>query len=211
MKTEAKPQQGIKPHAKIEDRCKPGLKLFPVKVEDEPEEGSRAFPAMIDDGPELGASAMNGDDDRMDIDIVDRCDSDSEEDLDAEPTFHEADEIPTDLTANLDEELQRQQQGRTTGSRPARDYLANGTAGGTPAGSVNDPPHSIWRNLSQGVLFRQGAQKVADDYLEHTGEKVRAARRQACKISDHRAYHEGWDDSKKLDVRGNRIEDGEAE
>lgn len=54
-------------------------------------------------------------------------------------------------------------------------------------------------------MFRETAQEIAKDYLRQKNIKLRKGRKKTA-AKDYAAYKQGKKDSKKVDVRRNRLE-----
>ncbi|KAI9669951.1 MAG: hypothetical protein M1831_006987 [Alyxoria varia] len=65
---------------------------------------------------------------------------------------------------------------------------------------------SPWENQMQLMEFRKTAQQVAEEYEK--GLKLRKGRKHRARIHDWKIYREGKEDSKRIDVKGNRIQQG---
>lgn len=65
---------------------------------------------------------------------------------------------------------------------------------------------TTWSSSTQLTEFREAASKIADDYLEQSGVKLYPAHRHPNIIRDYSAFAQGKRDSKKINVRQNRIE-----
>lgn len=63
----------------------------------------------------------------------------------------------------------------------------------------------IWESRMQLVLFRQNAEKIADDYLKEQNIRLTNRKRKHTSVKDLQAYEKGKEDSKKIDVRQRRI------
>jgi hypothetical protein len=66
-------------------------------------------------------------------------------------------------------------------------------------------PDSNWKSTMQLIKFRATASKIAEDYLKASGIKLTSFRTGHTSIRDYSAYAQGKRDSKKIDVRRNRI------
>ncbi|KAI1840196.1 hypothetical protein JX266_013597 [Neoarthrinium moseri] len=64
---------------------------------------------------------------------------------------------------------------------------------------------SKWASRSQLVMFRTTAVKIADEYLEGMGIKLRKPRAGRIVFQDQAAYKQGRKDSKNIDVHRKRI------
>lgn len=73
----------------------------------------------------------------------------------------------------------------------------------------NSEPDSrpFWASSMQLTTFRANASRIADDYLKGHGVKLHASRSRSSRVSDWSAYLQGTRDSKKIDVRRNKIEE----
>ena len=67
---------------------------------------------------------------------------------------------------------------------------------------------SLWTSNHALQLFRQSAEKVADDYLKSKYLKFRKGRKRQSTIRNFEAFKEGKKDSRRIDVKRRRIEDG---
>jgi len=67
--------------------------------------------------------------------------------------------------------------------------------------SKSDSNSVPWKSTQQLVLFRDNAKKVAEDYLEMKGIKLRSGRKKDNTVRDKVAYAEGKEDSKKINVK----------
>ncbi|MCJ1243177.1 hypothetical protein MMC30_000374 [Trapelia coarctata] len=67
----------------------------------------------------------------------------------------------------------------------------------------------VWESEMQLTTFRASAKKIADDYLVSNAIKLGKSRKGTA-AKDYAAYKVGKEDSKKIDVRRRRIEDGSA-
>jgi hypothetical protein len=65
---------------------------------------------------------------------------------------------------------------------------------------------SLWTSASQLTLFRATANKIAEEYLKSTGEKLGKGRARVSSVRDYGAYEQGRKDSRKIDVKRRRIE-----
>ena len=65
---------------------------------------------------------------------------------------------------------------------------------------------STWASHMQLVTFRATATKIAEDFLQERGVKVRYQSARSSVIRDHSAYSQGVKDGKMIDVRRKRIE-----
>lgn len=144
-------------------------------------------------------------------------------DAEAEPTFKEEEEEVIDLTTFPDYGTEEQEHivGKLLApkkeldssqdlSQPVQLDRSESNNSGTKKSS-SPSPSSYWQNSMQLELFRKNAQTVADDFLKSTGTKLHKGRKRRYTIRDWDAYDDGVEDSKKVDVRGNRIgERGEA-
>lgn len=75
------------------------------------------------------------------------------------------------------------------------------------------------QDKEQGVLSSQAGALVklhksgielAEQCLKDKNMKLGKARKRKCKIVDHDAYYEGIEDSKNIDVKRRKIQDGRA-
>ncbi|KAN0064931.1 hypothetical protein ACQY0O_001988 [Thecaphora frezii] len=65
-----------------------------------------------------------------------------------------------------------------------------------------------WRDSGQLTLFRQNAERIADDYLKSVHGQIKLRKRQASSyMKDKQAYEQGRRDAKKIDVKRRRITD----
>jgi hypothetical protein len=71
--------------------------------------------------------------------------------------------------------------------------------------SKSDSNSVPWKSTQQLVLFRDNAKKVAENYLEMKGIKLRSGRKKDNTVRDKVAYAEGKEDSKKINVKAGRI------
>jgi hypothetical protein len=71
--------------------------------------------------------------------------------------------------------------------------------------SKSDSNSILWKSTQQLVLFRDNAKKVAENYLEMKGIKLRSGRKKDNTVRDKVAYAEGKEDSKKINVKAGRI------
>jgi hypothetical protein len=58
----------------------------------------------------------------------------------------------------------------------------------------------------QLTAFRVTATRIADDYIKDQGLKLKHTVAKGYEVSDNAAYLQGTRDSKKIDVRGRKIE-----
>jgi hypothetical protein len=66
---------------------------------------------------------------------------------------------------------------------------------------------SKWASHMQLVTFRAIATKIADEYLEDKGVKLRNRLARSTVIRDRNAYSQGVRDSKKIDMHRKRLKD----
>jgi hypothetical protein len=57
------------------------------------------------------------------------------------------------------------------------------------------------------IVFRANAMDIADKVLADSGVKLHASRKFVGTAWDYKAYAQGKEDSKKIDMRGKRIKD----
>ena len=121
-------------------------------------------------------------------------------------TFDEEDEPVVDIAADFEEELKRHM--------PKREPSPPASWGSKilPPPELDDQNSRdkqsgmLWRDIGALVLFRENAQKIAEDYLKAKNVKPRKSRKRKNDIKDWTAYRAGKEDSKKIDVKRRRIE-----
>lgn len=123
-----------------------------------------------------------------------------------EPDFHADDGEFLDPTADLDEQIR----------------IVLGPKTPLPVGSTQDEPQHIiepkkitdqnvnnipcWHSEMQLVRFRETAAQLADDFLKSNNIKLYSGSSRKATIKDRRAYLQGKQDSKKIDLGQNSIE-----
>ncbi|KAL9048083.1 MAG: hypothetical protein Q9162_007864 [Coniocarpon cinnabarinum] len=117
-----------------------------------------------------------------------------EEILEVKPTFDEDDEMDLDLSdqaVNGEEASIKQSQ-----------FQSSETLANKQEEDLLDAPG--WQNSMQLQLFRRNANAVADDVAKSFG-RIRSRRKANYKIRDYTAYQDGLEDSKKVDMRRNKV------
>ena len=69
---------------------------------------------------------------------------------------------------------------------------------------------STWASHMQLMTFRKDAMKIADEHLEDKGVKLKAGRKRSSVIRDRKAYLQGKEDGKKIDVHHKKIKEEPA-
>jgi hypothetical protein len=64
-----------------------------------------------------------------------------------------------------------------------------------------------WTSALQLRTFRDNAKAIGDNYLKDAGKKLRKGRTSKPLKRDTAAYHKGWDDGQKVDLKRRKIED----
>ncbi|KAF2717907.1 hypothetical protein K431DRAFT_196918, partial [Polychaeton citri CBS 116435] len=67
-------------------------------------------------------------------------------------------------------------------------------------------PQAQWKSHTQLILYRNIAHKIADEWLESKGVKLKRGRTRHFCIKDKEAYRDGVRDAKKIDLHKKRIE-----
>ncbi|KAK4702843.1 hypothetical protein P7C70_g3376, partial [Phenoliferia sp. Uapishka_3] len=83
---------------------------------------------------------------------------------------------------------------------------------GNPGNAEKDPPEASsgasWTSSAQLALFRSNAGAIADSFLKSQGIELRTGRRRKPLKYDPKAYNIGKEDSKKIDLKRKRIDEG---
>jgi hypothetical protein len=109
---------------------------------------------------------------------------------------------------DLDEEI-----GKLIKAEPVSDpsfglYSTSPPASGTRSNLDRKPEQeSTWASHMQLVTFRAIATKLAEDFLQERGVKLRYPSARSSVIRDQNAYRQGVKDGEKIDVRRKRIEE----
>jgi len=147
--------------------------------------------------------------------VLDDFDSDE-----CKPTFKQENELPLDLSADFEEELQKiikQERSPTPELANVQDKtkpkIEAKEEEPTPPiqnpGPSDDQPAeelSLWTSPQQIILFRKSAMKVAEEYLKSTKRKLHKSRKRTCSVRDYGAFEAGKRDSRNIDVRRRRLE-----
>jgi hypothetical protein len=146
-----------------------------------------------------------------------------------EPDFAEEDGVQVDPQADLDVEIKRlikpepgdilssfgQVSSPPLPTTPANNAkaISNRDALSTSPGNIkqeeDEQPDgkTNWASSMQLTAFRVNASRIADDYLKDSGVKLSCSTSRSAGVSDYSAYLQGTRDSKKIDIRGKRIEE----
>lgn len=65
---------------------------------------------------------------------------------------------------------------------------------------------TLWASSMQLTIFRENANRIADDYLKSRGVELSKPKSRYSGVSDYSAYLQGTRRSKKIDIRRKRIE-----
>ena len=117
-------------------------------------------------------------------------DSDDNSDL---ADFNDQDSETIDITAPFETELQKEVV--KARSAPAQEPI------------TSDPPKSEWASSTQLTIYRENVAKIAEDFLKAHNIKLRAGKKRTRSVKDEKRYAQGVRNSKKINVRGSRIED----
>lgn len=74
---------------------------------------------------------------------------------------------------------------------------------------AEEPISEGWQSSAQLVRFRNDAETIADNFLKDSGIKLGTHRRRGKAKRDFSAYEQGKEDSKKIDIKRRRLENGE--
>jgi hypothetical protein len=178
---------------------------------------------VVQPGPTLGDNTTGHDHSSSDSDDEvghTVFDNETEEEMEAQPTFTVEQSMSLDPEADFEAELQRilkcepswpsfskiKPDDTTSPSRVERDL--SGLLDVKPNLEDDEPPSetSLWTSASQLTLFRANAQKIAEEYIKSTNTKLRAGRARVPSVRDYGAYEQGRKDSRKIDVKRRRIE-----
>ena len=100
-----------------------------------------------------------------------------------------------DVTAPFEVELERFAQAKPA---PSKDQT-------TP-----EPRKAEWASSMQLSIYRQNVAKISEDVLKANNVKLHSRRKIQRSVKDKEQYVQGIKDSRKINVRGARIEDGRA-
>jgi hypothetical protein len=67
-----------------------------------------------------------------------------------------------------------------------------------------------WASHMQLMIFRNDAMTIADDYARSQGKKFKTGRKRSTVVRDRKAYRQGKEDGKKIDVHQKRIKEEPA-
>lgn len=127
------------------------------------------------------------------------------------PTFDEEKEVPVDIEADFEDELRHHMPQGIKKEDPEEDFekvKVETTSDFDTLKHESDKLSGLteWKSAGALILFRQNAQKIAEDYLKANDVKLSKGRKRDYKVRDWDAYHDGVKDSKKIDVKRRRIE-----
>lgn len=106
--------------------------------------------------------------------------------------FNDEDSDMLDVTLPFEAELQREVS--KAKSAPSKDL-------------INSEPTKIeWTSSMQLTIYRENVAKIAEDVLKANNIKLGAAKKRKRSVKDKKQYAQGVRDSKKINVRGARIE-----
>jgi hypothetical protein len=156
-----------------------------------------------------------------------------------DPDFIETDE-PVDVDGDLEDEIRKhtRPEPSSRGATPEMEFFPNfpthqdpgptstqeqasptATAAATTTDisavpdsteEFEDGLDSTWASHMQLMTFRKDAMKIADDYLEDKGMKLMAGRKRSNVIRDRKAYLQGKEDGKKINVLQKKIKEEPA-
>lgn len=121
-------------------------------------------------------------------------------------TFDEDDESVVDIAADFEAELQRHLPKQEPPPSPLRPSDIVHSLEAEDQNRKDKESGMLWRDIGALVLFRENAQKIAEDYLKSQNLNVGKSRKRTNNIRDWDAYRAGQRDSKKIDVKRRRIE-----
>ncbi|KAK9423375.1 hypothetical protein SUNI508_04269 [Seiridium unicorne] len=179
------------------------------KAQDEPDEsdyGSGVSDEDFDESDEDDAGPDFTVKDEQDLDLLGDLDKAIEKLVKPEPSSSGV--SPAEALASIP--LPPKAQSDDTNLLHKREKTPKDTAKGKSPSSSSKPLKSEaeievkWASHSQLVVFRETATKIADDYIEDAGLKLRKPSRKRHYIHDVSAYTQGKQDSKKIDVRRKR-------
>ena len=99
--------------------------------------------------------------------------------------------------------------------RAAEENEAKSTAARTEHGpfkaeTTSEPRKVELASTTQLTIYRQNVAKITDDVLKANNVKLCAGRKVKRSVKDEEHYAQGVKDSRKVNVRGARIENGRA-
>lgn len=190
---------------------------------------TEGFRSDHDDARDITSQRAHGEDEisNIDQDLVDEDDESDAGDY-AQPDFSQNDTVHIDLTGDIDDEIMKLVKPEPTDSKgplsvidppPPPTSPKTHPSGTQVAGAGYASPVSIkqeeeedakdtslWASSMQLITFRATASKIADDFLESKGLKLKSRKSKTSGVSDFAAYEQGILDSKKIDVRRKRIQ-----
>ena len=154
----------------------------------------------IDSGSSIGSDGITGHC-IASVDKLMQTDKDEDESGDildndsVRADFNDEDLLVPDVTASFDAELRK---------------FANAKSDSSKDQITSEPKRIEWTSSMQLTSYRQNVAKIAEDVLKANNVKLCAGRSLKRSVRDQKQYAQGVQDSKKINVRGARIENGQA-
>jgi hypothetical protein len=125
-----------------------------------------------------------------------------------EPDFKVEDKDPVECFEDLDEEISKLIKVEPASETSRGLYSAPSSVSGIQSDlGLKPEEESKWASHMQLVTFRATATKIADEYLRERGVKLQYRSARSSVVRDQKAYSQGVNDGKKIDIRRKRIEE----
>ena len=111
--------------------------------------------------------------------------------------FNDEDSDMLDVTAPFEAELKKIAKAQSK-SDPSKYQI------------TSEPRTTEWASSTQLTVYRENVAKIAEDVLKANKIKLFAGRKVKMSVKDQKQYARGVKDSRKINVRGGRIENGRA-
>ena len=109
--------------------------------------------------------------------------------------FNDEDFHVPDVTASFEAELKRFSEAK---SGPSKDQV------------ISEPNKTEWASSMQLTIYRQNVTKITEDVLKANNVELKKRPKIKRSVKDKKQYAQGVEDSRKINVRGSRIENGRA-
>ena len=109
--------------------------------------------------------------------------------------FNDEDLDMPDVTAPFEAELKR---------------FAKAKSGSSKLRITSEQGKAEWASSTQLTIYRQSVAKITEEVLKVNNIKLRAGKKRKCTVKDKKHYAQGVKDSRKINVRQARIENGRA-